>query len=86
MSMYRYCIYPTQEPVVLLNRPCGSVWYVCNWALDLATKTYQTQGADLTRFQLDKRFTAACFLREHGRIIGRFARLSRLYPCGELHP
>ena len=31
--------------------------YVYNWALALATTTYQTQGQGLTRFQLDKRLT-----------------------------
>ena len=41
-----------------LNRQFGSVWYVYNWALALATTTYQTQGEGITRFQLDKRLTA----------------------------
>lgn len=40
-----------------LNRQFGSVRYVYNWALEVATATYQTQGKGVTRFQLDKRLT-----------------------------
>ncbi|PSR20579.1 MAG: hypothetical protein C7B45_14400 [Sulfobacillus acidophilus] len=55
---YRYRLYPTAEQAAFLNRQLGSVRYVYNWALAVATTTYQTQGRGITRFQLDKRLTA----------------------------
>ena len=58
LKAYRYRLYPTDEQAVFLNRQFGSVRYVYNWALALATTTYQTQGQGITRFQLDKRLTA----------------------------
>ena len=58
LKAYRYRLYPTDEQTAFLNRQFGSVRYVCNWALALATTTYQTQGQGITRFQLDKRLTA----------------------------
>ncbi len=58
LKTYRYRLYPTEEQAALLNRQFGSVRYVYNWALALATMTYQTQGQGITRFQLDKRLTA----------------------------
>ncbi len=58
LKAYRYRLYPTDEQAAFLNRQFGSVRYVYNWALDLATQTYQTQGQGITRFQLDKRLTA----------------------------
>lgn len=58
LKAYRYRIYPAEDQAVFLNRQFGSVRYVYNWALALATTTYQTQGKGITRFQLDKRLTA----------------------------
>jgi putative transposase len=58
LKAYRYRLYPTEEQAAFLNRQFGSVRYVYNWALALATTTYQTQGKGITRFQLDKRLTA----------------------------
>ena len=58
LKAYRYRIYPTEEQAAFLNCQFGSVRYVYNWALALATTTYQTQGQGITRFQLDKRLTA----------------------------
>jgi putative transposase len=55
---YRYRLYPTEEQATFLNRQFGCVRYVYNWALALATATYQQEGKGLTRFQLDKRLTA----------------------------
>ena len=55
---YHYRLYPTEEQTAFLNRQFGSVRYVYNWALALATTTYRTQGHGVTRFQLDKRLTA----------------------------
>ncbi len=40
------------------SRVPESVRYVYNWALALATTTYQTQGQGVTRFHLDKQLTA----------------------------
>ncbi|PSR23674.1 MAG: transposase [Sulfobacillus acidophilus] len=57
LKAYRYRLYPTAEQAAFLNRQFGSVRYVYNWALALATTTYQTQGRGITRFQLDKRLT-----------------------------
>lgn len=58
LPAYRYRLYPTDEPAAFLTRQFGSVRYVYNWALALATTTYPTQGQGITRFQLDKRLTA----------------------------
>ncbi len=58
LKAYRYRLYPTDEQAAFLNRQFGSVRYVYDWALALATTTYQTQGQGITRFQLDKRLTA----------------------------
>ena len=57
LKAYRYRLQPTAEQAAFLNRQFGSVRYVYNWALAVATTTYQTQGQGITRFQLDKRLT-----------------------------
>ena len=57
LKTYRYRLYPTEEQAAFLNRQFGAVRYVYNWALEVATTTYQTQSQGLTRFQLDKRLT-----------------------------
>ena len=57
LKAYRYRLYPTEEQTAFLNRQFGSVRYVYNWAVEVATTTYQTQGNGVTRFQLDKRLT-----------------------------
>ncbi|MCL5971315.1 MAG: helix-turn-helix domain-containing protein [Firmicutes bacterium] len=51
LKAYRYRLYPTDEQAAFLNRQFGSVRYVYDWALALATTTYQTQGQGITRFQ-----------------------------------
>ncbi|PSR20381.1 MAG: transposase [Sulfobacillus acidophilus] len=58
LKAYRYRLYPTEEQTAFLNRQFGSVRYVYNWALAVATTACQTQGNGVTRFQLDKRLTA----------------------------
>lgn len=76
LKAYRYRLDPTAEQAVFLNRQFGSVRYGYNWALALATTTYQTQGPGITRFQLDKRLTALKQeLRGHRR--------SRPSPCNK---
>lgn len=44
LKAYRYRLYPTTEQAAFLNRQFGSVRHVYNWALALATTTYQTHG------------------------------------------
>jgi putative transposase len=53
----QFRIYPTESQKELLAKSFGSARFVYNWALDLKSKTYQTEKKSITRFQLDKQLT-----------------------------
>lgn len=53
----KFRIYPNKEQEELLAKSFGCTRYVYNWALDLKTKTYQTEKKSISRFDLDKQLT-----------------------------
>lgn len=53
----KFRIYPNKEQEELLVKSFGCTRYVYNWALDLKTKTYQTEKKSVSRFALDKQLT-----------------------------
>lgn len=53
----KFRIYPNKEQEELLVKAFGCTRYVYNWALDLKTKTYQTEKKSVSRFALDKQLT-----------------------------
>lgn len=57
LKAFKYRLTPTAEQTVLLNKHCGSVRFVYNWALAEKMKAYQTENKTLSRFELDKQLT-----------------------------
>ena len=49
---YKYRLYPTSKQKILLSKHFGAVRWMYNYALDKKTKTYQTEGKNLSRFQI----------------------------------
>lgn len=54
LKAYKFRIYPTSEQKVLLAKSFGSARWFFNFALDLASKTYQETGKGLSRNDLVK--------------------------------
>ncbi|MGC9504902.1 RNA-guided endonuclease InsQ/TnpB family protein [Baaleninema sp.] len=54
LKAYKFRIYPTSEQKVLLAKSFGSARWFFNFALDLASKTYQETGKGLSRNDIIK--------------------------------
>jgi putative transposase len=52
---FNYRIYPNKEQQILLAKHFGCSRYIYNWALDIKTKTYQTDKKNLSAFDLMKK-------------------------------
>lgn len=50
-------IYPNSEQEILLAKSFGCARYVYNWALDLKTKTYQTEQKSISIFDVSRELT-----------------------------
>ena len=57
MKAYRYRIEPDEKQVEFLAKQFGCCRFVYNWALDLKTKAWQTEGKGISVFEISRQMT-----------------------------
>lgn len=57
LRAYKYRIYPTKEQEVLLNKTFGACRFIYNLALETKMYAWQSQGKNLTAYDLQKQLT-----------------------------